>query len=155
MTPANFLAAEALLIERLRAALPPEVHVLTAADLAGVASSEQPTPAVHLVYMGYRVGEARTGALLGVEQHWLTVVVTRNVADIEAGFHARQAAGPLAAQVMQALYRHRLRDSAGQLLGTAPVQLSPAPTPGFNDGHFYLPLGWAVTVNFRSDECPS
>lgn len=154
MTPDNFLAAEPLIIAMLRAKLPAQVHVLSAADLAGVAGGQQPTPAVHVLYMGYRPIETRTGALLGVEQHWLTVVVTRNVADIETGFHARQDAGPLAAQVMDALNRQRLRDARGPI-GGAPLRLDAAPAPGFDDGHYYLPLGWVVPVNFRGAECPA
>ncbi len=155
MTPNNFLAAEPLIVARLRAVLPPEVHVLAAADLAQVAGSQQPTPAVHVLYAGYRVDDSRTGAFAGVEQQWLTVVVTRNVADIEAGYHARQAAGPLAAQVMDALYRHRLRDGQGDPIGLSPLRLDGAPQAGFDDGHFYLPLGWLCHVQFRSDACPS
>ncbi len=153
MSPRNFLAAEPLLIARLRAVMSAEVHVLSAADLAGVASDQQPTPAVHVLYTGYRPTETRTGALVGVEQQWLTVVVTRNVADIESGFHARQDAGPLAGLVMDALNRQRLRDAGGPI-GMAPIRLDTAPAPGFDDGHFYLPLGWVVPINFRSDECP-
>ncbi|MDO5289343.1 MAG: hypothetical protein Q4F13_06875 [Pseudomonadota bacterium] len=155
MTPGNFLAAEPLIVQRLQAVLPPQVHVLTAAELAQVAGSQQPTPAVHVLYRGYQVDDSRTGAFAGVEQSWLTVAVARNVADIEQGYHARQAAGPLAAQVMDALYRHRLRDAQGQPIGMGPLRLDAAPAPGFEDGHFYLPLGWLCPVSFRSDACPA
>jgi hypothetical protein len=155
MTPANFLAAEPLLIARLRAVLPPEVHVLAAADLNHIVAAHQPTPAVHVLYLGYRVADARVGAAVGLEPHRITVVVARNVADIEQGFHARQDAGPLAARVLDALYHHRLRDARGRPLGINPLRPADAPVPGFMDGHFYLPLGWAVAVNFTSNECPA
>lgn len=155
MSPNNFLIAEPLIAQRLRAVLPPEVHVMSAADLAQVAGSHQPAPAVHVLYGGYRVADSRTGAFAGVEQRWLTVVVARNLADIEGGFHARQDAGPLAAQVMDSLYRHRLRDAQGAPIGAAPLQLDEAPAPGFDDGHFYLPLAWLCHVQFRSDACPA
>ena len=152
MTPDNFLAAEPLLIERLRAVLPSNVHVLSAADLAGVAAGQQPTPAVHVLYTGYQVADTRTAAAAAVDQQWLTVVVTRNVADIEQGFHARQQAGPLAAQVMDALYRHRLKQD-GKAFGASQIRMASAPAPGFLDGHYYLPLGWAVGVMFSGECC--
>lgn len=155
MSPDNFLAAEPLIVQRLRAVLPAEVHVLPAADLASVAAENQPTPAVHVLYDGYQVNDARTGAAVAIEQGWLTVIVTRNVADIEQGHNARQDAGPLAALVMDALYRHRLRAEGGQVLGSGPLRLTSAPSPGFADGRFYLPLGWTCPVNFVSDACPA
>ena len=153
MSPDNFLAAEPLLIARLEAVLPAEVHVLSAADLAHVAGDQQPTPAVHVLYQGYQVADTRTSAAAAVDQQWLTVVVTRNVADIEQGFHARQAAGPLAAQVMDALYRHRLKKD-GKSFGVSPLRLASAPAPGFLNGHYYLPLGWTVGVMFSGECCP-
>ena len=153
MSPDNFLAAEPLIMERLRDVLPAEVHVLSAADLAAVAGDHQPTPAVHVLYMGYQVADTRTGAAAVVDQQWLTVVVTRNVADIEQGFHARQEAGPLAALVMDALYRYRLRMD-GKPFGAAPLRMSNAPTPGFEDGRFYLPLAWSAGIQFSTDACP-
>lgn len=154
MSPDNFLAAEPLIVQRLRAVLPAEVHVLPAADLASVAAENQPTPAVHVLYDGYQVVDASTGATAAVEQNWLTVVVTRNVADIEQGHEARQQAGPLAAKVLDALHRHRLRHANGQVLGAGSLRLAPAPAPGFANGQFYLPLGWACPVKFVSDTCP-
>jgi hypothetical protein len=155
MTPANFLGAEPLIIERLKAVLPPEVHVLSAADLADVAAEQQPTPAVHVVYGGYRAEDSRTGATTVVVQSWITVIVTRNVADIEQGFHARQAAGPLAGQVMDALYRHRLLRAPNVPFGSGPLRLAAAPAPGFDAGHFYLPLGWECSINVLTDACPT
>lgn len=155
VSPDNFLAAEPLIIARLRAALPADVHVLAAADVAAVSAEQQPTPAVHVLYSGYEATDASTGAFATIEQSWLTVVVTRNVADIESGFHARQAAGPLAAQVIAALHRHRLRSAEGRPMGARPLQIDTPPSPGFADGRFYLPLAWRCPVNFVSDACPA
>lgn len=155
MKPDNFLAAEPLIIARLRAVLPADVHVLAAADVAAVASDDQPTPAVHVLYNGYATTDASTGAFASVDQTWLTVVVARNVADIETGHHARQDAGPLAAKVIDALNRHRLRGDANQPLGARPLRLETAPEPGYKDGRFYLPLAWLCAINFWSDACPA
>ena len=155
MTPANFLGAEPLIVERLKAVLPPEVHVLTAAELADVAADQQPTPAVHVVYGGYRVEDSRTGATTSAVQSWITVIVDRNVADIKQGFHARQSAGLLAGHVMDALYRHRLMTGPNAPFGSGPLRLTAAPGPGFDEGHFYLPLGWECTMNLQPDACPA
>ena len=155
MTPSNFLAAEPLIIARLRAVLPAHVHVLAAADLADVSADMQPTPAVHVLYQGYSVADNRTPAFAAVDQQWLTVIVARNLRDITGGFDARQDAGPLAAQVMDALYRHRLKAADGTYFGAAPLRLDSAPQAGFADGHFYLPLGWTAPITFGSDTCPS
>lgn len=155
MKPDNVLAAEPLILARLRAVLPPEVHVLAAADVAAVSAEQQPTPAVHVLYSGYEATDAQTGAAVTIEQTWLTVVVARNVADVEAGFHARQQAGPLAAQVVSALHRHRLLRADGTPLGARPLRLATAPSPGFSDGRFYLPLAWVCPINFWSDACPA
>ena len=154
MKPDNFLGAEPLIVARLKAVLPPDVHVLSASDLAKIAGGQQPTPAVHVVYGGYSVDDAKVPALARTVQEWITVVVDRNVADIEQGFHARQAAGPLACQVIDALHRHTLKEESGEPLGAGPMRLTAAPTPGFDDGHFYLPLAWLCPINFTSDSCP-
>ena len=50
--PNNFLEPEQHTVARLKEALSglrPQVHVLTAADLAQVREDAQPTPAVHVV----------------------------------------------------------------------------------------------------------
>ena len=153
MNPNNFLGAEPLIIARLKAVLPDDVHVLSAAELAKIAGEQQPTPAVHVVYDGYRTEDTKVPAVARVVQSWITVVVARNVADIEQGFHARQAAGPLASQVVEALYRHTLKNDKGEAFGNGPLRLAAAPNPGFDDGHFYLPLAWDCPINFISNAC--
>ena len=63
----NFLALEPLLADLLRQALQgmrPAVQVLTAADLADVKLTRQHTPAVHLVYGGYRLEDDAGARLL-------------------------------------------------------------------------------------------
>lgn len=156
MTPDNFLALEPAIVARLRATLPPEVHVLTAADLDAVAGAEQPTPAVHVLFWDYGVALGKIPALAVVTQSWLTIVVDRNVADIEQGSHARQSAGPLAVQVLASLHRQTLKDADDQPLHAG--WLTPADPPvksGYKDGKFYLPLAWDVPINFVFENCPA
>lgn len=142
----NFMALEQQFIARLREVLPANVHVLSAADLAGVAEEVQLTPAVHVLYRSYRPGDIESDAFAGVEQDWLTVVAVRHLADPAIGAQARQEAGPLAGAVIAALHRHRFE-------GYKPLRLGAAPASGFSKGHFYLPIGWRAAFKVRSDQC--
>ena len=55
-----FTDIEQALVERLKAEMP-NVHVLTATELSEVDEARQPTPAVHVIYNGYRtLPNART-----------------------------------------------------------------------------------------------
>lgn len=150
MTPENFLEMGPAILARLREVLPPEVHVLSAADLDAVAEADQPTPAVHVLFWDHAVGaEPRMPAVAPFTLTWLTVVVTRNVADIEQGEYARQAAGPLATEVISALHRQTLSGPDGQPLKVG--RLTPATPPiksGYSAGRFYLPLAWDCQVKF-------
>lgn len=135
----SFLALESALVERLKARLPAGVHVLTAADLEGVTAGVQPTPAVHVVYRGYRVKQgADDGTYARIEQTWFAVVAVRNVQDVRSGLGARDVAGPLMSAVCQALM--------GWCPDQEPMRLTTAPLPGFNGGHLYAPLAFLVDV---------
>lgn len=148
MTPDNFLFLEPLIKTALRDALDPRVHVLSAAELDGVAEATQPTPAVHVLYRGYRVTDARMASHAGIEQTWLTVVACRHAGDIVGGADARALVGPLAASVIAALHYTRWPHAK-------PLRLAQAPPAGFSAGHFYLPIGWTAEINLRSDTCGS
>jgi hypothetical protein len=145
LRPDNFLALEPLITAHLRSALSPGVYVLSAADLVGLVEATQPTPAVHVLYRGYRVRESDVPAFVSIEQTWLTVVAVRNLANLAVGSDARQSAGVLAAQVIDAMYQHRFAD----LSGARPMHITQAPEAGYRDGHFYLPLGWSCPITFK------
>ena len=140
----NFLALEPELMERLRAqltGLTPAVHVLSSADLAGVTEEKQLTPAVHLVYQGYRVTESREdGAAARIEQTWLVVVTTRNTRGLKAGDEARAQAGPLASKVIAALMGWRAASA------TKALHLVAGPGAGFSAGFQYLPLAFKAEL---------
>ncbi len=133
----SLLALETPLVERLKATLPAAVQVLTAADLANVAEGSQPTPAVHVVYDGYRVRD--DGALLVIEETWATVIAVRNARAGREGRGARQDAAGLVAQVLPALHRF-------QVAGYRPLRLvNPQARPGYSAGYAYVPLYWGTT----------
>jgi hypothetical protein len=144
MATDNLLALEPLLMARLEAQLAdltPKVHVLAAADLASVTEATQVTPAVHLLYQGYRITEARSdGRAVRLEQTWLTVVATRNVRDLRSGAAGRANAGVIARRVASALMGFKP-------VGVAkPLVLANAPNAGNSAGYQYLPLAFLAEL---------
>ncbi|MBB5204404.1 hypothetical protein HNQ51_001718 [Inhella inkyongensis] len=146
MASVDFWALEAELLERLRASLSgtqPGLHLLGAADLAGVTEERQLSPAVHVIYQGYQVLEQR-GKVARLQQTWLVVVATRNVRALKAGAEAGGRAGLLAGQVMQALMGWQPPSAA------KPLALSAAPGPRFQAGHQYLPLAFSTELVLKA-----
>lgn len=146
--PNNFLEPEAHIVAQLKEALAgvkPAVHVLTAADLAKVKEENQPTPAVHVVWNGFRVLQAREdGAAARLDHTWLVVAAVRNVRTLQSGQDARVAAGELAARAGAALMGYRPPNVAG------PMRLAPAPGSGISAaGFMYLPLAFLVETVFQ------
>lgn len=135
---------EASLMERLAdqlTGMAPKVHVLAAADLAGVTEATQKTPAVHVLYQGYRVVESRSdGAAVRLEQTWLAVVATKNVKDTRSGAAARSDAGLIAARVARALLGFKPTGAS------RPLRLVEGPRAGFNGGFAYLPLAFVAEL---------
>ena len=145
--PNNFLAPEPEIVERLKAILPANVHVLTAKELADVKEDSQPVPAVHVIYNGFRVTESRVdGRVSSLAHEWLVVAAVRNVRGLKAGTDARQEAGELAAQAGAALMGFRPKQGVA-----GPFLL--APSPGISNsqaGYLYLPLAFAVESVFQN-----
>ena len=141
----NFLALEPHLVARVKAAvagLSPAVHVLTAAELADVKESAQPTPAVHIIYGGYSVAEdLRTAWRLA--HTWYAVVVVRHVGTQRTGAAARAVAGPLLAQVMGALAGTSLPGTTQALVLTSP------PRAEYRAGVQYTPSAFVAETIFR------
>jgi hypothetical protein len=136
----NLMMLEPLLTARLAeqlADLSPKVHVLSAADLAGVTEATQVTPAVHVIYSSYRVTESRSdGRAARIAQTWLCVVATKNVKATRSGVAARVDAGLIAARVCKALLGYTPPGTS------KPLHLEQGPGAGFKDGYGYLPLAF-------------
>ena len=146
--PNNFLEPEPHIVDRLKealAGLKPAVHVLTARDLSQVKEENQPTPAIHVVWNGFRVLQAREdGAAARLDHTWLVVAAVRNVRTLQSGQDARAAAGELAARAGAALMGYRPPNVAG------PMRLAPAPGSGISPaGFMYLPLAFLVETVFQ------
>lgn len=146
--PNNFLEPESHIVDRLKKAFAdakPAVHVLTATDLANVKEEAQPTPAVHVIWSGFRVLESRVdGAAARLDHTWLIVAAVRNVRTLKTGQAARVEAGELAAQAGAALMGFRPPNVAG------PMRLAPGPGSGTSPaGFLYMPLAFLVESVFQ------
>ncbi|CAM3349222.1 hypothetical protein [Paracidovorax anthurii] len=146
--PNNFLAPEQHIVAELKealAGLDPAVHVLTAKDLAAIKEEHQPTPAVHVVWNGFKVLEARAdGAAARLDHTWLIVTAVKNVRTLKTGQAVRDEAGELAARAGAALMGFRPPNVAG------PMRLAPAPGSGISPaGFMYLPLAFLVETVFQ------
>lgn len=140
----DFMALEPRLVELVETAvagMSPAVHVLTAAELADVREANQLTPAVHVVYGGYRVDQD-VGSAWRLEHTWYAVTVVKNVAKIKSGAVGRQHAGRLAARVALALGDARV---AGAV---EPLTLITPPSPSHSAPFTYLPTAVKAVTNF-------
>lgn len=144
----NFMALEPHLVELVRSAvagMSPAVHVLTTAELADVKESAQRTPAVHVVYGGYRIAQD-IGTAWELEHTWYVVAAVRNVAQARSGKAARQDAGALATHVVGAL-------AGAQVQGaTRPLTLVTPPPARYSGGFQYLPSAFLATTVFRKPQ---
>ena len=135
----NWLALEPHLLALIADAvqgMSPAVHVLSSADLADVKESAQKTPAVHLIYGGYRITDD-LGTAWSLAHIWYAVVVVRNVATQRSGQAARQSAGPLVAAVVGA---------------TRPLTLLSPPPASYRAGHQYIPSAFEAETIFRKPQ---
>ena len=146
----NWLALEPHLLALIAQAvqgMSPAVHVLTSADLADVKESAQKTPAVHLIYGGYRIAED-LGTAWRLAHKWYAVVVVRNVAGARSGQAARQDAGPMVARVVGALV------GASVPGATRPLTLVSPPPATYRAGHQYIPSAFEAETIFRKPQQP-
>ena len=143
------LGLETLIVEQLKMTLAARsltAKVLSAADLAGMQDAFQFTPAVHVIYRGYRVTKTTANHMVSmVEQTWLTVVAVRNDRDQKAGAAAREDSRDIVEAVYQALAGW-LPEGAWQ-----PFRLADGPASGFEGGVFYIPLAWKTEVQLNKE----
>ena len=144
----NFMALEPRLVELVRQAvegMSPAVHVLTTAELADVKESAQRTPAVHVIYGGYRIADD-IGTAWELDHTWYVVAAVRNVAAARSGQAARQDAGALAAHVVGAL-------AGAQVVGaTRTLTLMSPPPARYAGGFQYLPSAFLAKTVFRKPQ---
>jgi hypothetical protein len=139
----NFFAVRDALVVALKAALPAGTHVLTADDLDDIDEAHQPTPAVHVIYGGFSVGEvSRGGRTAVIEQRWLVVSVIKHTGDkAKASRESGARVEPLVQGVLDELmgWRH-----ASTSMFPLTLQSPPAPVPRYP--FYYFPLAFSATV---------
>ena len=85
----DFSRLEDAIVAILKAAvtgLTPAVHVLTAADLAGVAEQRQRVPALHVISQGFAPAPEVDPRLLRLTHTWYVVAAVSNVATQRSKF---------------------------------------------------------------------
>lgn len=139
----DFFAAAPLLVERLQARVPMLAAVLVATDATAAQESAQPTPAAHVIYLGYRIAEQQSG-LLRIEQHWMTVIAVRDLRQTTREVPAQVTAGPLVGAVVNALAGWQPRQDHSALA------LMNGPAAAYAPGAAWIPLVWRTLVQWRS-----
>lgn len=145
MAAGNFFAAEGLIIERLQEKLGNSVRkVAGAPDLDGVRAAAQVTPAVYVIYGGYKPERDNGPGVVEITQRWLVVVTVRNVRDSASGEGVRDDAGALAHATLTALMGWRPADHT-------PLILEAGPSPGIDKGFGYFPFVFTTKRTIRGD----
>ncbi|MDA8446381.1 phage tail terminator protein [Paracidovorax valerianellae] len=144
----DFMALEPRLVELVRQAvggMSPAVHVLTSAEIADIKETAQRTPAVHVIYGGYRISDD-IGIAWELTHTWYVVAAVKNVSTVRSGEAARKGAGVLAAHVVGAL-------AGAQVQGaTKPLTLISPPPARYSAGFQYLPSAILATTVFRKPQ---
>ncbi|WP_428243006.1 phage tail terminator protein [Gynuella sp.] len=130
---------ETAIVEQLKSKLDRSTYVLTSRELSEIDEERQPTPAVHVIYNGYRVIESRAdGSAARIEQNWLAVIAVRNQRQPGSGSAARTDAVNLLTPTANALMGFK-PDVASK-----PLRLTNAPAAGNARGFMYVPLAFSV-----------
>lgn len=138
----DFLALEALILERLRTLCPTARAVLPVEALADVEERSQVAPALHVVFGGFRVASATDNGRSAVtEQRWLVVAVSRCSAQRSAApADSRARSGVLVREALAAMMGWRPAP------GMRPLKLASPPNPIFKNGMSYIPLAFTADV---------
>lgn len=105
MLPENFLAAEPLIIDRVKAEVSGLAGVMSRVDLLHVRDWTQLAPAVHVLYAGIAVEPSDDDpTLIKVVQSWVLWLCVRNVASGRATEAMRESAGPFLSQLIDTLH---------------------------------------------------
>jgi len=138
----DLLAAERLIRDRVEYCVPALLgRVFSRAELDGLERRQLVTPAVHVIYAGYRALESKgAGRFARLEQRWIVAVAVKHAGDQGSGDRLREAAGPLLGDVARALLGWRPDAEHGCLA------LANAPAPDYRPGFAFFPLMFTVAV---------
>lgn len=136
---------EAVILERLRATLPQDVHVGPIRDIERIPDYRNKAPACWVVYDGYTVGARipNVESRVQIVQQWFVVIATKSAkgqGDVEA---ARDEAGELCDTVIGALLGFHMG-------GGSYLRLEEAPGPEYDAGYCHVPLAFSNPATFKS-----
>jgi len=136
-----FLDIEQGIIALLQPAVPAPAKVMRAADLAGIDEQAQFTPAVHVIYAGYRpTRDLGGGTIAEIETRWFIVIAVRNA---RGNVDTHEDAEPLLTAAFTALAGQKPTQDA------RPLTLSGGPQPSYNAGFAYYPLVFTTRQTLR------
>lgn len=140
----DFLAAEPLIIQRLKDKVQCALRVDGAPELAAVQEESQVTPAIYVIYYGYLPGrENGQQGVREIELRWIVVVCVRNLRDVKTGGGVREDAGPLIYDTMTALMGWRPDNHH------TPLELEASPPPRIKPGFGYFPMVFKTKRTLR------
>lgn len=136
----DHLAAEALLIAKIKEAIPEFRAVYGAGELAKIGEVSLTTPSAHVIYDGeHFIGDAvGHGKKQMIGQTWLVVVSINSSRDPVSGGGARASAGTLIQQVIETLAGYQLADEYRPLMRVNP------PKPAYNGNFAYFPVAFEL-----------
>ena len=143
----NYLAAEALIIARLKENVEALKTVSDWSDYTTLDEASFTSPAAYVLFLGYRpVQEHSDGAVQQTEQLWGVVVAVRNARQARSKSGVREDAGPLMASVMAVLqgWKPSNEHSALKLTTLDSARPSYGATVGF------FPMTFATRVVIKS-----
>lgn len=139
-----FSDLEAKIIARLRDKLGGAVTVEPLREIERVPELRQKAPAAWVIYDGYRLGDSNIN-VPGVQQiimEWFVVVAAKSARGNGDTDGARDMAGELAANVIDALLGYDLG-------GGKRLRLADAPGPEYDAGYCHLPLAFTCAATFK------
>lgn len=136
----DHLAAEALLIEKIKADIPEFRAVYGAGELAKIGEVSLTTPSAHVIYDGeHFVGaDVGDGEKQMIAQTWLVVVSINSKRDPVSGAGARASAGVLIQQVIRTLAGYKIGE------GFKPLKRANPPRPAYNGDFAYFPVAFQL-----------
>jgi len=140
-----------LIVERLRTECPSVRLVASYDDIADLDAAKQVTPALAVIYQGYRPAEEfdDDGEVVAVQSDWLVVVCVANARQGGVGLSRtgdrKEDANPICAEVLRAMMGWIPGDDG------APVRLAGAPQPFYDAAAIFVPLGFSLrqTIDTR------
>jgi len=139
----DFMSLEPLLIQRISDQVAGyKCKVFGAPELESFSKTKKtpPTPSCDVVFAGLRPIEDRGDGVTRIEQTWYVVPRVKNLRNVAVGSAAREDAGPLVLQTMQALLGWTPSNNHKQL------KMAKAPPPEYLVGALEVPLAFTTEV---------